>query len=554
MNGDTFHAPGAGVLRRFIEQTPVAIAMFDREMRYLAASRRWCDDYRLGEYDLAGRSHYQIFPEIDDTWKNIHRRCMDGECISADEDRFERIDGTVQWLRWEIRPWYAAQEEVGGILMFSEDITARKEAELGLEKERETFRNLTLIASDYFWEFDRELRFHSLSPVIEERSGFKRQYFVGKALWELPLQDATEFDLLQLSNAIRAHKHFRGFECRLVNDQNEERCLVFSGDPCFSINDEFLGYRGVAQDITERKASEERTRRQAMVFNSAQEGIVITDLEGRVVDANAAFEHVSEYRLDEIRGQNMRFIQSHRHERDFYQNMWRSLVETDRWQGEVWNRRKGGDVYLEWVSISTIRNDRGRPIAYVRTSIDLNRMEHAKSELERLAHHDALTDLPNRLLLQSRLEHAVRRGVRGDELGAVLFIDLDRFKQVNDRYGHKVGDDLLVAVTKRLLKRLRDSDTLARLGGDEFILLLEDIPSRESAECVAKEVLRQLHAPFDLVDGQRLEIGGSIGISLFPGDGLLPDQLIENADTALYRAKADGRGKFLFFDAEQDDS
>jgi diguanylate cyclase (GGDEF)-like protein len=179
-------------------------------------------------------------------------------------------------------------------------------------------------------------------------------------------------------------------------------------------------------------------------------------------------------------------------------------------------------------------------------------MEHAKSELERLAHHDALTNLPNRLLLRSRLEHAVKRAVRADELGAVLFIDLDRFKQVNDRFGHKVGDDLLMGVGERLLKRVRDSDTLARLVGDEFVLLIEDIPTEQFTVCVAQEVLSQLSDPFELPGGQRVEIGGTIGISLFPYEGLSPDQLIERADVALYRAKASGRGSYRFFDDRAD--
>jgi PAS domain S-box-containing protein len=281
-----FHAPDAGMLRRFVEQTPVAIAMFDQEVRYLAASQRWLDDYRLSNENLIGLSHYQVFPEISEEWKAVHRRSMDGERIVAHEDRFERMDGTVQRLRWEVRPWHAASEEAGGILIFTEDITARKEAELVLEKERETFRNLTYLASDYFWEFDDGFRFSSLSPVIEERSGIDQGYFLGRALWELPLRNVGDAGLHSLRNALQEHKSFRDFECLLLNGAGKERWLVFSGDPCMSIEGRFRCYRGVAQDITERKRAEKRMRRQAMVFNNAQEGIVITDLKGCLIDAN----------------------------------------------------------------------------------------------------------------------------------------------------------------------------------------------------------------------------------------------------------------------------
>jgi diguanylate cyclase (GGDEF)-like protein/PAS domain S-box-containing protein len=307
----------------------------------------------------------------------------------------------------------------------------------------------------------------------------------------------------------------------------------------------------VFSDITERKEREDRLRQQAMVFNSTQEGIVITDTQGCVLDANPAFERITEYPLDEICGRNMRFVQSGRHDRSFYLNMWKAINETGGWQGEIWNRRKGGEIYLEWVNINAVKDDKGAVVAYVGIATDINRMQHVQSELERLAHHDALTNLPNRLMLLSRLEHAVERARRYAGMGAVLFVDLDRFKQVNDTLGHKAGDELLVAVARRMRERLRDIDTLARLGGDEFVIVLEEIADAEVAATVARELIVQLQTPFPLSGGNVVQIGGSAGIALFPQHSGEVSRLIEYADTALYKAKSDGRGTCRFYEPQQ---
>lgn len=299
----------------------------------------------------------------------------------------------------------------------------------------------------------------------------------------------------------------------------------------------------VFSDITERKQIEEHLQQQAMVFQSTEEGIVITDTGGHVVNANPAFERISEYPLAEILGKNMRFMHSGRQDKTFYQAMWTALQKGGHWHGEIWNRRKGGEIYLEWISISAIRNKAGEVVNYVGTSIDINRMKHAQSELERLAHHDGLTALPNRQAMLLRLNNALSRCKRHGGQGAVLFFDLDRFKAVNDAHGHKVGDELLIAVARRVRAKLRETDLLARLGGDEFVVVLEDISTNEDTARIASNILQALHEPFPLPSGIEARIGGSIGIAHFPAQGIAPEHLLELADSALYEAKRDGRGK-----------
>jgi diguanylate cyclase (GGDEF)-like protein/PAS domain S-box-containing protein len=314
-----------------------------------------------------------------------------------------------------------------------------------------------------------------------------------------------------------------------------------------------LGDDGAAQffvlaltDITARRHAEEDWRLSAAVFSNTREGVVITDCDGRILTVNPAFTAITGYEPGELIGLSMRLLQSGRHDRAFYDALWHAVRVTGYWQGEIWNRRKNGDVYPELLTISTVRDESGGIVNYVGTFSDITTWKRSQQRMEHLAHHDALTGLPNRLMLLSRLEHAVAKARRDQGQGAVLFLDLDRFKQVNDTLGHPSGDSLLVAVAKRLRERLRDSDTLARLGGDEFVIVLEQLSEANQAAALARVLIARLSEPFELPGGHVARIGASIGISLFPADGTAPDELIKQADLALYQAKQGGRGIYRF--------
>ncbi len=306
----------------------------------------------------------------------------------------------------------------------------------------------------------------------------------------------------------------------------------------------------VVTDITERARAAEEQRRAAAVFANTHEGVVITDATGTIVAVNPAVCTITGYDESELVGANMRLLQSGRQDERFYHDFWASIVSAGYWQGEIWNRRKSGDIYPELLTVSTVRDEEGIVRNYVGTFTDITRLKQSQEQLEHLARHDALTGLPNRLLLLSRLEHAVERLKRHRGLGAVLFMDLDRFKVVNDSLGHPAGDELLKAVADRLRRRLRDSDTLARLGGDEFVAVLEDLTSAEQAGAVAQSLIERLSEPFHIAGGREVYVGLSVGVSLFPLDGQNAQSLIQEADTALYAAKEGGRGTYRFYRAE----
>ena len=303
-------------------------------------------------------------------------------------------------------------------------------------------------------------------------------------------------------------------------------------------------------DITRQQEEREKIQFYTTAFANTTEGVVLTDLEGRILSVNRAFEDITGYSQEELQAQNPRILQSGRHNQEFYQNMWQRLKSTGVWQGEVWNRRKNGEIYPQLLNITTVYDDQNQASHYVGVTTDMSHIKKAEFQLEHLAHYDALTDLPNRLLLQSRLEHAMQQAVRYKSRVGIVFIDLDDFKKVNDSLGHTAGDDLLKAVAGRWLERLRAEDTLGRLGGDEFLLLLENIQGTDEVGVVIRDLLETLEKPFILDKGDEVFVEASIGVSIYPDDGVDTNVLLQNADMAMYRSKDRGRNFISFFTEE----
>jgi diguanylate cyclase (GGDEF)-like protein/PAS domain S-box-containing protein len=307
---------------------------------------------------------------------------------------------------------------------------------------------------------------------------------------------------------------------------------------------EFARIAGLA---VQRLRVEGRLRQAAAVFESTREGVVITDLTPRILGVNRAYSAITGYTEADVLGCNPSVLRSGRQDGAYYQAMWASIQETGHWQGEIWNRRKNGELFPQWLTISTVYDSDGLPSSYVGVMTDISQLKRSEAQLDHLAHYDPLTGLPNRLLLQSRLIHAMERADRHRQQVAVLYIDLDRFKTINDSLGHPVGDELLQALSLRLVERLREDDTLGRLGGDEFLLILEDIERSEYVAGVAQTLIHLLERPFMLPSGHEVYVGASIGISLFPDDGRSVTELIQQADVAMYQAKESGRNTYSFY-------
>jgi diguanylate cyclase (GGDEF)-like protein/PAS domain S-box-containing protein len=314
------------------------------------------------------------------------------------------------------------------------------------------------------------------------------------------------------------------------------RAMLLDGQPAI---------QSLIRDVTEHKQLLQSQRWAALLFEQIQTGAFITDAAGVILSINPAMTEISGYTEDDLLGQNLRELHPGIEDKAFYQRIWHSVDSTGHWQGEIRTRRKNGEIYSERFTIRSVYGPRGELLNHVCTTEDLTNLRLSE-EMTQLAQHDALTGLPNRRQLQTRIEHALAVSKRQQSQGALLFFDLDRFKAVNDAWGHAAGDDLLQRVALRISERMRDTDLLARMGGDEFVLLLETLDGPAGAAVVASDVLRLLSQPFMLAGGQQASIGCSIGIAMFPADGGNFTALLAQADAAQYRAKAEGRNRFCF--------
>ncbi len=289
------------------------------------------------------------------------------------------------------------------------------------------------------------------------------------------------------------------------------------------------------------------------VFMNAGESIIITNAHSQIIDVNPEFERTTGYTRDEVLGVNPSILSSGRHDENFYRAMWMALQSDGQWSGEIWDRRKSGEVYPKWLTVSVIRNAEGEPSYYVGIFKDITLQKETEERLQSLAYYDPLTRLPNRLLFRDRLQHELDVSDRHKVGTALFFIDLDRFKQVNDTLGHDIGDELLVSVASRVRECLRSVDTVARLGGDEFTVILSDLDERDVIARLAGDIIDALQRVF-ILRGHEVYIGASIGIGLYPADGADMESLLKSADEAMYRAKQAGRGNYKFASEHGDTS
>ncbi|MGY2682801.1 phosphodiesterase DibA [Pseudomonas tolaasii] len=297
------------------------------------------------------------------------------------------------------------------------------------------------------------------------------------------------------------------------------------------------------------KANRERLQQAAAVFDCTREGVLVTDARGLIVHVNRAFMAITGYSREDVMGERPNLFKSGRHSSNFYQQMFQTLERTGEWSGEIWNRRKSGEIYPQWQTIRVIRDDQSAVSHYVAVFSDISAIKDSEHELAHLAHHDPLTDLPNRLLFTDRAEQALASAQVHKRGCALLLLDLDHFKIINDSLGHNVGDQLLKAVGERLKGLFGPGVTLARLGGDEFAVLAESCPQVVQAAALAQRMLDAMKQPF-IFDGHQLFISASIGISLFPSDALSAEQLLRNADSALFKAKSAGREGYALYTEE----
>lgn len=338
------------------------------------------------------------------------------------------------------------------------------------------------------------------------------------------------------------------FEHRIQHDSGEERVVLQQGE-IIQDQQQVTHITGTVRDITEEHRTDWEMHLADSVFQGLREGIMVTDANGVILRVNPAFEAITGYAGDEVIGQTPKILHSGYHTARFYEELWQDLMEYHLWRGEVWNRRKNGEVYPQAMVISSVKNKAGNVVQYVSIFNDVTEKKTSEKRIYHLAHYDVLTQLPNRALFHQRLTAALSQAKKNGQVLAVMFLDLDGFKYINDSMGHQVGDRLLEVVANRLQHCIRATDTVSRWGGDEFTLILTDLKSTGDADIIAKKILSALLEPISL-NGNEIVVGASIGISFYPDDGHTPVILVQNADMAMYRAKENGKNNYQFFTTE----
>jgi diguanylate cyclase (GGDEF)-like protein/PAS domain S-box-containing protein len=528
-------------LQSVLDNAPAIIYIKDLNGRYLLVNSSYERLVHLSREEIIGRYDYQLFPE--DVAKST--RDTDIEVLSQNkaitvDEHLHQSDGRHDYLSTKF-PLLDSSGSIYAVCGISTDITDRKRAESRLALTQSTVDHATF---GVFWATANGRLIYANSAAMAE-SGIDVERLSDLHVCQV-LVDLQRDEWPEHWRELKRHGNisFESRQQRLDGSDFPAEVHAFHLP-----HDDGDYYIAVVHDISERHSVESRLRQSATVFDSTNEAIVITDASGIVLDVNRAFSEMLGYSRDEVLGRKPSLWKSNMHDDTFYREMWSSLADTGEWRGEIMNRHKDGSNIPELVSINTVFDDHGRPLNHVAICTDIRQIKESQERLAHLAHHDALTHLPNRILFHERLQHSlVRAARRGSHVG-IIFVDLDHFKDVNDSLGHSAGDQLLKSVAQLLCSVLRNDDTVARIGGDEFTVLIEDVHNRDRLASVIEKILEAFDREFDL-GAARIRVSPSLGISISPEDGEDADTLMRNADAAMYRAKSLGRNTYQFYTEE----
>ena len=478
-----------------------------------------------------------------------------GSGVLSLSHRIVRRDGAIRWVEVGFQTYYYGAEEARHpirVVGATRDVTERKQAETAL-LQTEANLHAMLDNSPYLtWLKDPAGRYLTINKVFANYLHLEDpRQAVGKTDLDLQPKELAEKYLADDAEVMVSLKQKHVEESAF--DGNMTHWVETFKTPIVDKNGQVLGTVGFARDISERKQAEAELRIAAAAFES-QESLMITDADNVIMRVNSAFTENTGYTAEEVVGQTPSMLKSGRHNADFYRTMWKSILSTGAWQGEVWDKRKNGELFPAWLSISAVKRGDGGVTHYVGSYIDITERKAAEEKINLLAFYDPLTQLPNRRLLFDRLKLALISSARSKKKCALLFIDLDNFKILNDTLGHDVGDLLLQQVAQRLVPCVREGDTVARLGGDEFVVILEDLSehSHEAAaqtKSIGEKIITALNQPYQLATHEHLSTS-SIGVVLFSGHEQEADELFKQVDIAMYQAKKSGRNTLCFFDPQ----
>jgi diguanylate cyclase (GGDEF)-like protein/PAS domain S-box-containing protein len=493
-----------------------SVFVINEELRFEYVNDVTCHNLGYTREELLGMQPPDVDPEVDlESAAAMMQRTLIGESISF-ETHHRAKNGRL--LPVEIN---AVLVEFGGrrfSLSVARDIQERRRMLDKLQRSEQAFRSLVENLPDLVLRYDENCRRTFASLSYEQFTGMDSRPALGKSpleYWQLPSgrQGAARYQAY-LQQVLDSGLPLE-WELFSPRSNGKELIMEFRAAPEFSADGRVTGVITVARDISARRAMEQQLRTAASVFDAAKEGIFITDPSGCIYDTNPAFSTITGYTHDDVLDQCLSLLVQEEHDRNLYHRAWSTLRKEGTWSGEIVCQRKNGETYHVYLNIMAMYDEQGSPNYYIGIFSDITQLKLHERQLQHLAYHDALTGLPNRLLLSDRLSQAIAQARRSDKKLAVLYLDLDGFKPINDNYGHEKGDLVLVEVARRLSDSLRESDTVARIGGDEFVALLTDISDLSECEVTSRRLLDSITQPF-MLDGHRLSLSVSVGISRYP--------------------------------------
>lgn len=531
------------LLKVILESSPnIIIFALDTNYTYLAFNQEhkkvmhtlWGKEIELGMNIL------DVIDREDDCLKakNLLDRALSGESFVDETEYGDEALSRKFWLTYYSPIYDDTKKKIIGLTCYNLDISERRQIENQLQLAGLALNMIT----DAIYLIDDNSKIIYVNKGACDTLGYTHDELIGKTLFDIdPI--LTSDQLKNIRETVFANKAMQ-FESKHKRKDGSILDVEINTYPYIGDN---IQYKlSIVKDITERKKTDEKLKLLASVFTSAKEGIVITDTSGLIVDVNEAYSFITGYSKDEIVGKNAGFLKSEKHDKAFYKHMWEELILHKYWIGEIWNRRKNGEIFVERLTISAISDSNEIISSYVGLLTDITMGKDYESTLERMAFYDSLTGLPNRLLLSERTDQAMNISKRLNSMMAVCYLDLDEFKPVNDNFGHSMGDALLIEIAHRMQKSVRESDTVARIGGDEFAILLLNINSKKECENIIIKLLESINIPYTLPNNENVKVGASIGITLYPQDDDTSDILFRHADQAMYLAKESGKNRYVF--------
>jgi len=530
-----------------VNTIPELIWIKDQEGRYLACNKKFEQLFGATEEEIKGKTDYDfVSKELADSFRTNDKKALER---GSKNKNFEWLtyasDNHTELLETTKTPLYDAEQNIIGVLGIGYDITKQSEDARRLQYALQG-------SSDGLWDWNMVTNELYLSPRWMEMLGYKENELdynleTFEKLLHPEYKEAV-FTMVQDYVAGKRDNYAIEFEMR---HKDGSLVYILSRGKLVTNEDgtrlEPMRMVGTHVDITERKKNEKKLAEAAVVYNTTSEGIFFTDKDGLILRVNKAFTKITGYKENEVVGQKTSILKSGKHSKEFYEKLWKK-AEEGLWKGEIWNKTKSGVIYPALLTINSINDENGDFDSYVAMFSDISEIKQKEAKLDYLAHHDPLTGLPNRTLLKARLQQTLSSAKRRDYKTALLYFDIDNFKNINDSFGHSVGDELLLAVTKRISSALRDEDTFARLGGDEFVIVLSDFHSLENITTKLISLMELFKEPFSLSINEDLYITISVGVSIGPNDTDDVGELIKNADTAMYKAKNAGKNMYKFFD------